>query len=157
MYESYISLDGTGVSTVRRLFHPGHAVGTAAWLQTPGDFEGLQIDDGNEVVAVDRDVGPGTIRLHEDALDHPAEGDPLRHLARDHVEDEDFTRVQIRDEGELAVGRELQPVRTLGLHVDRVSDLLLFQVHDRDAPVARVRGPELTAVRRHVEAFRPFP
>src|SRR6266487_2039618 len=78
------------------------------------------------------------------------ERDAFDLLARRRVEDDEVPCFEVGDERELAVGRELDPVRSLRADADRLQHFLRRHVDDRHPPVARVRAPDLLAVRRQI-------
>ncbi len=53
-------------------------------------------------------------RRNQDAFRHLAQRQALDLLVRSRVEDDEIAGLEIRDQRELAVGRQLDPVRALG-------------------------------------------
>src|SRR5207245_3601496 len=99
---------------------PRHSVGAGAGFDAARFGQRLQIDDRDDVVSADGDVRVRAVRRDEDPFGTLSELQPLDLLARRRVDDDELAGVEIRDEHELAVRRELQPVRSLRLEIQRL-------------------------------------
>src|SRR6266571_3482264 len=135
---------------------PGEAVGAVAGGDAGGDFEGFQVEDGDDFFTGDGDIGARAIRKDENALGLAAEAEALDFLAGWRVEDDQLVAGEIGDEGELAIGSELEAVGALGVEVERLNDFFRRDVDDGNSAVAGIGGPEFAAVGRNVATFGTF-
>ena len=92
---------------------PGHSVGLLAGVEVTGDFERLQIDDGDVIVGRAGHVDNGTVRLHLDAGRAASHFHPFHHGAGGGVEDRDVGTTKVETKTRLPSGvnfRRLAPV-----------------------------------------------
>src|SRR5215472_15637378 len=82
---------------------------------------------------------------------------PLYHFAYSSINDDKSIVSQIRNQNQLSIERELQPVRAVHLHIESLRYPFCRDVNDGNRAIARIRCPILAAVRRNVASFRPFP
>src|SRR5262249_58980553 len=93
------------------------------------------------------------VGLNQDTFRLPANCDAPDLLARRCVDHDGVAGVDIGDERELAVGCQLDSVRSFRADGDRLEDSSGCDVDNRHAAVARMRAPDLAAVRRDVDPF----
>src|SRR5215472_4408107 len=77
----------------------------------------------------------------------------LNFLSRGGIDHDQLAGVEIRDQNQLAIGRELQAVGAARLEIDGLHNFLLCDIDDRDGTVAGVRRPQLATVRRNIVAL----
>src|SRR5689334_387076 len=69
---------------------PGHAVGSAAGFKFGADGQGVEIENGNVIVACDGDERATPAGFHEDSLRSTAQRNPFDLRVRLGVENHDF-------------------------------------------------------------------
>src|SRR5689334_18451532 len=135
---------------------PGHAVRTGAGRNPARNLKRLQVDHRDVVLAGDPNVGVRSIGYNQDAFRTSAQLYSLDLLPLRTIEHHEFTAFEIGDEYQPAVRRKLQAIGALGLYVERLCDLFGSDINDRNSTIARVRGPELPAIRRQIDGLRSF-
>ena len=128
---------------------PGHPIRTCSGRDLLGDLPALEVNDGHVVVAINRDIGHRRLRSwrYQNTFGRAAERHTPDHFARGRVDDGQLAGVDVRDERELAVGRQADPIGPLGTGFDRLPDLACGNVDQRDPAILRVRAPDGLAVR----------
>ena len=122
-----------------------------------GNFQGFQVNDRNSIVRTNGNIGPRTIRLHEDSRRAAAEFDPFDLLAGGDIYYYQITAAEIRNQNQLAIQSELQAVGRSGGDGQRLDHGFLGNINDRDRAVVRICGPNFFAIRRKIKPFGPWP
>src|SRR5947209_2205876 len=94
---------------------PRHPVWPVASRDATGLFQRLQVDDGDVVGAIDRDVRARSVRRDENALGPLSHFQALDLPSRRDIDDDQLAGVEVGDEHAPAIRRELQPVRPFRL------------------------------------------
>src|ERR1035438_449804 len=84
------------------------------------------------------------------------QADSFQLFTRGALEHQEVPGVEVGNQHEAAIRRELQAVGTFGLHFEGLDHAFFKEADHRDAAISRVRRPELLAVGRDVETFGTF-
>src|SRR4029077_6862508 len=97
---------------------PGEAVGAFSGRDATGDRKRLEVNDGDVAVRTHGNIGDGAVGSNENAGHAMSQADSLHFAARGGVDQDQVSVAQIGDENVHAVGRELEAVCELGVHID---------------------------------------
>lgn len=112
-----------------------------------------QLNYCHVVIGCAGDEGTRPVRLHENAGCAMTDGEPLYHLARVGIQDDEVGAPECRYQDMLSVESELQTICPTNVGVKSLNNALAGSIDHRNAAILRIGYPYLLPIAGYVETF----